>query len=200
MSVVLNMIPTMIDIDDKIVSSDILTVRFACDLATCKGACCVEGNAGAPLEDAEIDILEEEYGAYREYMTPEGIAAVEEQGFVVVDPDGDYTTPLVDDAECAFCFTEDGIAFCAIEKAYREGKTTFAKPVSCHLYPIRVKKFGNGTFGLNYHRWNICSPACRSGEDKGMRVYQSLREPIIRRFGADFYEALDAAAKYIDQL
>ena len=95
-------------------------------------------------------------------------------------------------------FTEGGVVLCAIEKAYREGKTHFAKPVSCHLYPIRVKKFGNGTCGLNYHRWDICSPACRNGEAIGVRVYESLKEPLIRRFGTEFYEALDAAAKYIE--
>lgn len=190
----------MIDIDGKIVSSDILTVRFACDLSACRGACCVEGNAGAPLEDDEIDILEAEFDAYREYMTPAGIAAVERQGFMVVDSEGDYTTPLVDDADCAFAFTQDGVVLCAIEKAYREGRTQFAKPVSCHLYPIRVKKFGNGTFGLNYHRWNICSSACRSGEERGKRIYESLKEPIIRRFGEEFYEGLEAAAEHLEKL
>ena len=188
----------MIDIDGKIVSSDILTECFACDLTACRGACCVEGNAGAPLEGDEIDILEAEYDVYRQFMTPEGIAAVEAQGFVVVDPEGDYTTPLVGDAECAFAFSEGGTAFCAIEKAHREGHTEFTKPISCHLYPIRVKKFGNGTLGLNYHRWDVCSAACRAGKEKGIKIYESLREPIVRRFGTEFYNALDAAAKYLE--
>lgn len=122
----------MIEIDDKIVSADLLREYFACDLAACKGICCVEGNAGAPLEMDEVDTLEEEYPNYKPYMTPEGIRAVEAQGFMVVDEDGDYTTPLVDDAECAYAYTEEGITFCAIEKAFREGKTTFRKP---HLLP-----------------------------------------------------------------
>lgn len=142
----------MIEIDDKIVSTDLLRECFACDLGACKGICCVEGNAGAPLETDEVDTLEEEYPNYKPYMTPEGIRAVEAQGFMVVDEDGDYTTPLVDDAECAYAYTEEGITFCAIEKAFREGKTTFRKPISCHLYPIRLMNFSNGTVGLNYHR------------------------------------------------
>lgn len=187
----------MIEIDDKIVSTDILTECFSCDIARCKGACCVEGNSGAPLTDDEVDILEQEYEAYREYMTPEGIKAVEEQGFMVVDIDGDYTTPLVDDAECAFTFVENGITLCAIEKAYREGKTEFVKPISCHLYPIRVAKFGNGTYGLNYNRWNICSPAVECGRREGIPVYRSLKAPLVRRFGEEFYEALEAAASYM---
>ena len=172
----------MIEIDDKIVSADLLREYFACDLAACKGICCVEGNAGAPLEMDEVDTLEEEYP---NYMTPEGIRAVEAQGFMVVDEDGDYTTPLVDDAECAYACTEEGITFCAIEKAFREGKTTFRKPISCHLYPIRLMNFSNGTVGLNYHRWSICEP------------YKALREPIIRRFGEEFYKALETAEQLL---
>lgn len=166
----------MIEIDDKIVSADLLREYFACDLAACKGICCVEGNAGAPLEMDEVDTLEEEYPNYKPYMTPEGIRAVEAQGFMVVDEDGDYTTPLVDDAECAYAYTEEGITFCAIEKAFREGKTTFRKPISCHLYPIRLMNFSNGTVGLNYHRWSICEPARQCGKRLGSRC--------TRRFGS----------------
>ena len=128
----------MIEIDDKIVSADLLRECFACDIAQCKGICCVEGNAGAPLEAEEVGILEREYAAYKPYMTPEGIEAVERQGFMVVDEDGDLTTPLVDDAECAYTYRENGITLCAVEKAWLEGKTAFRKPISCHLYPIRL--------------------------------------------------------------
>lgn len=149
----------MIEIDDKIVSADLLRECFACDIAQCKGICCVEGNAGAPLEAEEVGILEREYAAYKPYMTPEGIKAVERQGFMVIDEDGDLTTPLVGDAECAYTYSENGITFCAIEKAWLEGKTAFRKPISCHLYPIRVVRFSNGTAGLNYHRWSVCAPA-----------------------------------------
>ena len=183
----------MIEIDGKIVSDDILTECFACDIARCKGECCVDGNSGAPLEMEEADILEEEYGNYKPYMTPEGIESVERQGFMVVDCDGDYTTPLVDDAECAYSYRENGITLCAIEKAFREGKCSFRKPISCHLYPIRLISLSNGTIGLNYHRWNVCSSACENGRKLGIPVYKSLREPIIRRFGEEFYKALECA-------
>lgn len=183
----------MIEVDGKIVSDDILTECFACDIARCKGECCVDGNSGAPLEMEEADILEEEYENYKPYMTPEGIEAVERQGFMVVDCDGDYTTPLVDDAECAYSYRENGITLCAIEKAFREGKCSFRKPISCHLYPIRLISLSNGTIGLNYHRWNVCSSACENGRKLGIPVYKSLREPIIRRFGEEFYKALECA-------
>ncbi len=183
----------MIEIDGKIVSDDILTECFACDIARCKGECCVDGNSGAPLEMEEADILEEEYENYKPYMTPEGIESVERQGFMVVDCDGDYTTPLVDDAECAYSYRENGITLCAIEKAFREGKCSFRKPISCHLYPIRLIGLSNGTIGLNYHRWKVCSSACENGRKLGIPVYKSLREPIIRRFGEEFYKALECA-------
>lgn len=187
----------MIEIDDKIVSTDLLREHFACDLAECKGICCVEGNAGAPLDMTEVDTLEEEYPHYKPYMTPEGIRAVEAQGFMVVDGDEDYTTPLINDAECAFSFHENGLTLCAIEKAFREGKTTFHKPISCHLYPIRLMTFSNGTIGLNYHRWSVCEPARQCGKRIGMPVYKALKEPLIRRFGAEFYKALETAEELL---
>lgn len=189
----------MIDIDDKIVSTDLLKECFACDLGQCKGICCVEGNAGAPLEMDEVDILEEEFSNYKPYMTEAGIKAIEEQGFMVIDCDGDYTTPLVDDAECAYAYQENGITFCAIEKAWREGKCSFQKPISCHLYPIRVAQFSNGTVGLNYHRWAVCRSAVECGKKLGIPVYKALKEPIIRRFGEAFYDQLEEAAKLIKQ-
>ena len=188
----------MIEIDDKIVSADLLRECFACDLTQCKGICCVEGNAGAPLEADEVETLEREYAAYRPYMTPEGIEAVERQGFMVVDDDGDYTTPLVNDAECAYSRNENGVTLCAIEKAWLEGKTPFRKPISCHLYPIRLVHFSNGSIGRNYHRWSVCEPARRCGRKLGIRVYESLREPIIRRFGEEFYRALEAADELLN--
>ena len=141
-----------------------------------------------------MDILEQEYENYKSYMTPEGIAAVEQQGFMVVDADGDYTTPLVNGCECAYTFVnEQGITLCAIEAAYRAGKCAFKKPISCHLYPIRVVEFSNGTVGLNYHRWGICRSACQNGKQLGIPVYKSLEEPIVRRFGEEFYKALECA-------
>ena len=189
----------MIEIDDKIVSTDLLTDCFACDLSLCKGICCVEGNTGAPLEMEEVDLLEEEWENYRPYMTPEGVEAIEEQGFMVVDCDGDYTTPLINDAECAYSFQENGITFCAIERAWREGKCGFQKPISCHLYPIRVARFSNGTVGLNYHRWSVCRSAVECGRKLGTPIYQSLKEPITRAFGEEFYTRLEEAAQLIKE-
>ncbi|MFI3277448.1 MAG: DUF3109 family protein [Rikenellaceae bacterium] len=185
----------MIEIDDKIVSIDILQEHFACDISKCKGICCVEGNSGAPLEMDEVDVLESEYDNYRPYMTPEGVESVERQGFMVVDEDGDYTTPLVNDAECAYTYTENGLTLCAIEKAWREGKCSFQKPISCHLYPIRLINLSNGSVGLNYHRWGVCSSACENGRKLQMPIYKSLEGAIKRRFGAEFYEALDVAVQ-----
>ena len=189
----------MIDIDGKIVATDILTEEFCCDLSVCKGECCVEGDSGAPLDIEEVDLLEQEWDNYKDYMTPEGVEAIEQQGFMVVDVDGDYTTPLVDGAECAYAFKENGITFCAIERAYREGKTSFLKPISCHLYPIRVKRFSTGDYGLNLHRWNICKCAFECGKKQGVKVYKALEEPLVRAFGREFYEQLNQAALYIDQ-
>ena len=135
----------MIEIDDKIVSLDLLRECFLCDLPRCKGLCCVEGNAGAPLEAEEVELLKAEYEHYKPYLTGEGIAAIEQQGFMVPDEEGDLTTPLVNGAQCTYAYTENGITLCAVERAYREGRCGFRKPISCHLYPIRVVRFSNGT-------------------------------------------------------
>ena len=189
----------MIEIEGKIVSADLLREKFACDLSQCKGACCIEGDAGAPLEIEEVDILEEEYENYKPYMTAEGIKAVEEQGFMVVDVDGDYTTPLINGGECAFTCYDNGVALCAIDKAYREGKCSFIKPISCHLYPIRVTRFRNGSMGLNYHRWAVCGSARECGKRLGMPVYKGLKEPIIRAFGEDFYHQLELAEDMVKE-
>lgn len=187
----------MIEIEDKIVSTELLTEPFCCDPARCKGMCCVEGDAGAPLEIEEAEQLEQEFEAYKPFMKPEGIEAVHKQGFIVVDSDGDYTTPLIGRAECAFSFEENGITLCAIERAYQLGKTDFIKPISCHLYPIRLTRFSNGSIGLNYHRWSICSSACQNGKRLGIPVYRSLRSAIVRRFGEEFFHALEEAERYI---
>ena len=188
----------MFEIEGKLVSDDILTVKFCCDIKACKGICCVEGNAGAPLEQSESEILESEYENYCDYMTEEGRQVIVEQGFAVVDEDGDLTTPLINDAECAYSFVEDGITMCAVERAYKEGKTSFIKPISCHLYPIRLTTFSNGSVGLNYHRWGVCSSALKCGQQLGLPMYKMLKEPIIRRFGESFYTALEEAEKYIE--
>ncbi|MCC8035010.1 MAG: DUF3109 family protein, partial [Rikenellaceae bacterium] len=127
----------MIEIDGKIVSLDIIRQKFRCDITSCRGMCCVDGNSGAPLEEDECGILEREFENYKSYLKPEGLTAIEKEGFYLLDDDGDLTTTLIDGAECAYSFEENGATLCAVEKAWREGKTDFRKPVSCHLYPIR---------------------------------------------------------------
>lgn len=180
----------MIQIDDKIISLDLFTARFSCDLEACRGECCVEGNAGAPLDREEIALLEDEWDNYAPYMTPEGKRSVEEQGVAVIDEDGDLTTPLVNGAECAYTIKENGVTWCAVEKAWSEGKTSFRKPVSCHLYPIRLVGLSNGMTGLQYHRWEVCRAAEIRGAQKGEPLYKTLREPIIRRFGEAFFNEM----------
>jgi hypothetical protein len=188
----------MIEIDGKIVSTDIITQRFLCDLGRCKGICCVEGNAGAPLEEEEKQILADEYDYYKPFLTDEGRKEIERQGFAVVDEDGDLVTPLVGDAECAYSYNEGGVTLCAVERAWKEGLTPFRKPISCHLYPIRVMKFGNGTLGLNYHRWGVCEPARVLGQKKGVPMFRMLEDAIVRRFGRDFFASLTAAEQYLN--
>lgn len=181
----------MIQIDDKIISLELYTEQFCCDLGACHGECCVEGNAGAPLEAEEVDDLEQHWAEYKPYMTTAGIKAVEEQGFMVVDMDGDLTTPLVNDAECAYTIQENGTTWCAIEKAWSLGECSFRKPISCHLYPIRVVPLGEGLTGLQYHRWDVCSAARVLGRTKGEPLYRTLREPLVRAYGPEFFEAME---------
>lgn len=190
----------MIQIDDKIISLELFTARFCCDLGACRGECCVEGNAGAPLDEEEIALLEEEWDNYAPYMTPEGKQAVKEQGVAVIDEDGDLTTPLVDGAECAYTINENGVTWCAIEKAWSEGKTPFRKPISCHLYPIRLVKLSNGLTGLQYHRWEVCRAAEILGAQKGEPLYKTLKEPIIRRFGEAFYNEMESCEQELKKM
>ena len=183
----------MIQLGKTLISADIFEEYFACDLAQCKGECCVQGDAGAPLEKSELPVLERIYPVVRSYMRPEGIETVERQGLYVKDKTGEYVTPLVDGRECAFVVFENGIAYCAIEKAYRDGKIDFPKPVSCHLYPIRITEYTHFT-AVNYHRWDICSAACALGSKLKTPLYRYLKEPLIRRFGAAWYRELEQLA------
>ncbi len=180
----------LVEIGDKVVSTQIFENKFVCDLNACKGACCVEGDAGAPLSFEEVSILEDELEAIKPYMREEGIAAVEKQGVFYMDQDNEPVTTLVNDSECAFVFFDDrGITKCAVEQAHREGKTDFKKPISCHLYPIRVKQF-NDFKALNYDKWSICAPACACGDQLDVPVFKFLKEPLIRAFGEKFFEEL----------
>ena len=185
----------MIQIDDKLISEDLFSEEFVCNLAKCKGICCVEGDAGAPLDEDEPKILDEIYPKIKPYLRPEGIQAIEEQGTYTLDFEGDLVTPLVNNAECAYViFDEKGYTKCAIEKAYEDGVIDWQKPISCHLYPIRITEYSNFS-AINYHEWDICSDACTLGKELGVKVYQFLKKPLIRKYGEDFYQTLSEAAE-----
>ncbi len=185
----------MIQIEEKLISEEIFSEEFVCNLTRCKGACCVAGDVGAPLEKYETDILDKIFDKVKPYLRPEGVAALEEQGTWTIDPsDGDYVTPMVNGEECAYViFDEKGITKCGIEKAYEDGAIDWHKPISCHLYPIRVTEYSSFT-ALNYHEWEICSPACELGKELKVPVYKFLKAPLIRKYGEEFYETLCEAA------
>ncbi|MBB1542004.1 MAG: DUF3109 family protein [Flavobacteriaceae bacterium] len=185
----------MIQIDDKLISEDLFSEEFVCNLAKCKGICCVDGDAGAPLDEDETKILDEIYPKIKSYLRPEGIQAIEEQGTYTLDFEGDLVTPLVNNAECAYViFDEKGYTKCAIEKAYEDGVIDWQKPISCHLYPIRITEYSNFS-AINYHEWDICSDACTLGKELGVKVYQFLKKPLIRKYGEEFYQTLSEAAE-----
>ena len=185
----------MIQIDDKLISEDLFSEEFVCNLAKCKGICCVEGDAGAPLDEDETHILDEIYPKIKPYLRPEGIQVIEEQGTYTLDFEGDLVTPLVNNAECAYViFDEKGYTKCAIEKAYEDGVIDWQKPISCHLYPIRITEYSNFS-AINYHEWDICSDACTLGKELGVKVYQFLKKPLIRKYGEEFYQTLSEAAE-----
>ena len=191
----------MIAIGHTLISEDIFEKQFVCDLNACKGECCVSGDSGAPLDKKELKILDAIYPVVKPYMNAKGIAAVEKQGTYILDDDGDYTTTLVSEgAECAFVFFDDKqIAKCAIEQAYLEGKTEefvsdWKKPISCHLYPIRIKEYKEYD-AVNYHSWHICKPACECGSQLNVPVYAFLKEPLIRKYGEAWFNEVDAVFK-----
>lgn len=186
---------TIIEIDNFLVSSAILTEKFICDLSKCHGACCIIGDSGAPLSKEECDLLSSEYPNFKKYLRDEGIRSVKESGPFVLDIDGDLVTPLIDGEECAYTiFDKDDNCFCGIEMAHRDGKCQFRKPISCWLYPIRVSTLSNGMTALNLHEWHICKDAFAKGKSEGVPAYKFLREPITFAFGAEFYEKLEKAA------
>lgn len=180
----------MIIIDDTIVSDQLRDTCFVCDLSKCKGACCVEGDAGAPLEEEEISILEDVVDHIKPFMRREGIEEVERNGVFDFDAGGHYVTTLVNGRECAFvAFNDEGVAMCAIENAWKAGKTDFRKPVSCHLYPVRLSRYKDFE-AINYHEWHICKPALEYGKKLNLPVYQFLKEALIRKYGERYYEQL----------
>lgn len=188
----------MIQIGDTIVSFDIFEKKFCCDLQVCKGACCIDGDSGAPLEDSEMEQIAENYEGIKPYMKPAGVAVVDEEGFGGKDLDGDLVTPLINGGECAYAIDENGSCWCAIEKAWSEGKSSFRKPISCHLYPVRIKKYPDFET-VNYHKWKICRCAVTKGERETMPLYRFLKDALIARYGEEWYEQLEYAAKEIEE-
>jgi hypothetical protein len=188
--------------ENKLVSLSIVEEHFVCQLDECKGACCWEGDYGAPLNIAELTILDELADKIRPFLTIEGALSIAVQGnYVYIDGANEYATPLINDKACAYLTTDaNGIAKCGIEKAYEAGAIDFQKPISCHLYPIRADVMSNGYEALNYHEWEICSAACSAGRKLKVPVYQFVKTAIVRKYGEDFYNELDAAAQhYLEQ-
>lgn len=201
-------IPPILLLGDVLVSSDILTEKFCCDLAACKGECCVEGDEGAPVTMDEIAQIEDCLDAVWGDLSASAQSVIDRKGIAYTDRDGELVTSIVNGKDCVFTYYDDltdretgkvieGCCLCALEKACRAGKTQFMKPISCALYPIREKQFANGLVGLNYNRWTVCKDAVRKGEELGMPVYQFLAEPLKRRFGEKWYEELCQLAQQL---
>ncbi len=187
----------IIQIEDYLISDEILTEYFACDYEKCKGVCCIIGISGAPLEKSEVDEIKKNYKFFLPQMQESGRETVERVGFSEIDYDGDIVTPLIDGVdECVYAaFDEQDNCFCAMEKCWFKGQGTFRKPISCWLYPIRVSNLSGGMKALNLHRWHICKDAFEKGKKENIRVFEFLREPLIHHFGRGFYAALEEAAK-----
>jgi len=190
----------MIIVGETLVSEELFEEFFVCDLNACKGACCVEGESGAPLEKEELDRLEEVYEEVKPFMRAEGIEAIEREGLYQLDQDGDLVTTLIGNhGECSFVtFDAKGIAKCALEQAFLAGKTNWKKPISCHLYPIRIAKLKNGD-ALNYHKWDLCKAACSLGKKLEVPVYKFLETPLIRKYGKKWYKELQLAVKLLHE-
>ena len=184
----------MFQLGKTIVSEDIIEKDFVCNLNACKGACCVDGDAGAPLEEDEAKILQEIYPKVKPFLRQEGIKAIEKQGVFITTEDGELETPLINNTDCAYVnFDDRGIALCAIEEAYNQGDVSWKKPVSCHLYPVRVKDYSEFS-AVNYHKWQICDDACALGKELQVPIYKFVKEALVRKFGEDWYMELEKVA------
>lgn len=190
----------MINIENTLISDDVIEKKFACELKKCKGICCIKGDSGAPLEEDEIELLENEYHKIEPYLRKEGRTAIEKNGKYYVDSDHDTVTMLINGKECAFTlFDEENIASCAIEKAFLDGKTTFRKPMSCWLYPIRTKEISD-LHAVNYDVWDICKSAVLFGKEQNIPVYVFLKEALIKKFGEDWYMQLKYFAENFNKI
>lgn len=186
----------MFQLDNALITSDIVEEFFACDLSKCKGACCVEGDLGAPLDEEELDILDDEYERIKPFLSKEGIKVIEKTGKYILDEDDEFSTPLINGRECAYVIKDEkGVTKCGIEQAFFAGETNFRKPISCHLYPIRISKLSNGLEAINYDKWPICDEARVCGKSSKMPLYQFVKESLIRKYGEEWYEGLIAIAK-----
>ena len=186
---------SMIQIDDTLISKEIISEEFVCNISRCKGQCCVSGSAGAPLEKDEIKILEKLYSKISPFLSTKGRIAIKEQGNYVIGADGDLETPLIENKECAYTvFDKNGNAQCGIEKAYNRGAIDWKKPISCHLYPIRVKNYPTFT-AVNYHEWSVCDSACSLGAELKVPVYKFVKKALIRKFGKKWFKKLSLFAK-----
>ncbi len=184
----------MIEIKDTVVTLDLFREHFCCDLAACKGACCIEGDAGAPVSIDEVAKLEEAVEAVWDELSPKAQKVIKAQGVVCTDRDGDLVTSIVNNKDCVFtCYDDKGCCYCAIDKAYREGRCNFRKPLSCYLYPVRLSKMGSIT-AVNYHRWDVCKAATCLGKKLNLPVYKFLKEPLIEAFGQEWWDECDIAA------
>lgn len=188
------MIP-ILQIGDVLVSPDIITEKFCCDLDACRGACCIEGDAGAPVSLDEVGEIENVLDVVWNELTASAQAVIDRQGVAYVDKEADLVTSIVGGKDCVFTCYENNCCLCALEKTHRTGQTKFVKPISCALYPIRMKEFGNGLVGLNYHKWDICRPAVDKGRTLNLPIYKFLRAPLIRRFGEEWYAELEEVAE-----
>ena len=185
----------MIEIGKTLISTELLEEHFVCDLNKCKGECCIAGDYGAPLDKSELKEIDKYYPIVKPLLQERALKSLEEQGLYMKDDEGDWVTPLINgNEECAFTIFENGIAKCSFEKAYYDGQIPWKKPISCHLYPVRIKKLKNYD-ALNYDRWDVCAPACKLGKSLKVPVYQFLKESLTRKYGEEWYKELTLAAE-----
>lgn len=184
----------MFQLGKTIVSEDIIKKDFVCNLSACKGACCIDGDAGAPLDENETEILNDIYPKIKPFLRQEGIESIEKNGVFITTEFGDLETPLINHADCAYViFDENKTALCAIEEAHNQGIINWKKPVSCHLYPVRVKDYSEFS-AVNYDKWEICDDACTLGKELQVPIYKFVKEALIRKFGEDWYQELEKVA------
>lgn len=191
-------LPPILQVGDVLLSSDIITEKFCCDLEACKGICCVEGDAGAPVTVEEIAELENVVEHIVDDLSPEALKVLEEQGVAYTDQEGDLVTSIVNGRDCCFtCYAQDGTCLCATERAFRAGKTQWCKPISCYLYPIREVQLSDGSVALNYHRWKVCRDAVKKGQELNLPIWKFLKDPLIKRFGASWYDELETMVEQL---